>query len=494
MKTSFLPRDTVTALTSLSIKDCGRSLYFDRYARPDLSKEDRHKFFTDGFAAHTYTAKAGGWSASVAQMHAETIYAQLQSRLMVNMAGGVMENAGLCVDRFGLPYIRGSAAKGCTRRVALAALHEWCETGVRPGDEQDGQDNLFKATCAQFQSPPDMLAAIARVFGWSEQDWSDLKTEGRFKSDFAWACGSTPSPDRAKQTNATGWSTIRYEAVCRLADGLGLTIAKDDSTPWKRLPNFAGSASFLPAYPLDLGQTGKVEGLPLDLPVIGKLDLDVVTCHHPTYYRGDLDIAMDTEDPNPVVFPTVALGHVFAFAVAKLRSCTDDDLKLAQTWLATGLATFGLGAKTNAGYGWFDTSDELQNSIRSFQAQKAANEEAERQRIIEKEAEAKAERDRLIKKRDLEEKRASMTEAEKEDFDLDEMTPDPRLQWIEKFHARTDPQKLAIYRLLRTRNPDLWRALRDKAEKGKQKERQRFSPVVQAMFKMAKDRKEKMPK
>jgi CRISPR/Cas system CMR subunit Cmr6 (Cas7 group RAMP superfamily) len=52
---------------------------------------------------------------------------------MVNMAGGVMENAGLCLDRFGLPYIPGSAVKGCARRTALAALREWCETGQQPG-------------------------------------------------------------------------------------------------------------------------------------------------------------------------------------------------------------------------------------------------------------------------------------------------------------------------------------------------------------------------
>src|SRR5208282_3126445 len=94
--------------------------------------------------------------------------AQLQSRLMVNMAGGVMENAGLCLDRFGLPYIPGSAVKGCARRMAIQRLIEVELPSVKS----------------------DLLIQIALAFGWGEQDWSSEKTDGRFKSDFAYAAGS----------------------------------------------------------------------------------------------------------------------------------------------------------------------------------------------------------------------------------------------------------------------------------------------------------------
>lgn len=45
--------------------------------------------------------------------------ATLQARMMVNMAGTVIENAGLCLDRhFGMPYIPGSALKGIALRGA----------------------------------------------------------------------------------------------------------------------------------------------------------------------------------------------------------------------------------------------------------------------------------------------------------------------------------------------------------------------------------------
>ena len=55
-----------------------------------------------------------------------------------------------------------------------------------------------------------------------------------------------------------------------------------------RIKDFAGSVSFLPAYPVDLGNTEKslkLPGLPLeDVPQLGELELDVVTIHHKQYY------------------------------------------------------------------------------------------------------------------------------------------------------------------------------------------------------------------
>ncbi|HXK60583.1 MAG TPA: type III-B CRISPR module RAMP protein Cmr6 [Acidobacteriota bacterium] len=50
---------------------------------------------------------------------------KLQSRLIVNQAGGVIENAGLCLDpHFGIPYIPGSALKGIARAAALSLCKE----------------------------------------------------------------------------------------------------------------------------------------------------------------------------------------------------------------------------------------------------------------------------------------------------------------------------------------------------------------------------------
>ncbi len=370
---TLMPRDTAYAL-GLNAANCdSRSLLLDRFCDPAAKEDERKQVFTRAFAKSAHRSKVTAWggllrSLSDAQPASGILHAQLQSRLMVNMAGGVMENAGLCLDRFGLPYIPGSAVKGCARRAALAALREWCETGSKPTDP----GNLFTAACAPFATPAEMLAAIARVFGWCEQDWSDRPNQ----SDFLWACA---------HHHREIWTT----AAQALAAHFRWPIEElHRETPWKSLPNFAGSVSFLPAFPVDLGNTGNVKGLPIGVPALGKLELDVVTCHHGEYYRGNpaYETAPDTEEPVPVVFPAVAPGHVFTFALAKLRNCPDDDLQHARTWLACGLQTFGLGTKTNAGYGWFvDVSVILQESIEMVQQKQKEQAETESRRKAEEE-------------------------------------------------------------------------------------------------------------
>jgi CRISPR-associated protein Cmr6 len=302
--------------------------------------------------AHSHQAFVGSLAKG------KLIFAQLQSRLMVNMAGGVMENAGLCIDRFGLPYIPGSAAKACARRMALAALREWCEAGGRPEHKPSGDDNPCTRAVALFATPTEMLACIARVFGWVGLDW-----EG--DSDFAWA---------------EDGQSIRKNAAEDLAAVFGWNISEQHrAQPWNALPGFAGSVAFLSAYPVDSGKTGRVDDFPAELPALGKLELDVVTCHHGVYYSSEPvephgiphtdaswrrwknkhddwlahRTAPDTEEPVPVVFPAVAPGHVFAFALTPPRGADSTLIKHARDWLEIGLSTFGLGAKTNAGYGWF---------------------------------------------------------------------------------------------------------------------------------------------
>jgi len=381
----------------------------------------------------------------------EILHAQLQSRLMVNMAGGVMENAGLCLDRFGLPYIPGSAVKGCARRAALAALHEWCEAGGKPEHKPTGADNPLAPCCAAFTTPAEMLAAIARVFGWCEQDWSDRRNQ----SDFLWACG--PNHREVAQT-----------AAQTLAAHFGWEIAeKHPDTPWKSLPNFAGSVSFLPAYPVDLDQPSKldqprkVDGLPLEVPPLGKLELDVVTCHHRDYYAGKSPTATDTEEPVPVVFPAVAPGHVFAFAIARLRGADAQLIQHARTWLATGLSVFGLGAKTAAGYGWFDCCQRVQDTVASIiqritEKHRKEQEEAEGKRRAEeaKKAAEKAERDRL----------ANAPPHEKFRAEYSKLADEPFATQSKKYHEMTDDQRHGFVLALKERRETAKRWAKKKPE------------------------------
>lgn len=262
------------------------------------------------------------------------LFARQMSRLMVGMAGGVFENGGISLDRLsGLPVIPGSAVKGCARRLALAALQEWTSGQLKPGD----LSNSLAPVITGFESPAAMLVEIALVFGWSDAEWfarSDFETDNAWEKkrpDFAWACGDK-------------WEAIRTSAAAELIARVGITLPPERAkTPWKDLPHFAGTVSFLPAHPWNHDPG---------------IDLDVLTCHHTKYYsktEPGFECAPDTEEPVPVIFPAVAPGHTWAFPLHPTARAAATHLASARHWLSHGLETFGIGAKTNAGYGWFMT-------------------------------------------------------------------------------------------------------------------------------------------
>ena len=430
----LMPRDTCNALGD-DLKNCNsRALLLDRFCDPSAKEDARKAVFRRAFRRGADTLKITAWarwldSLAKAEPGTNILYAQLQSRLMVNMAGGVMENAGLCLDRFGLPYIPGSAVKGCARRAALAALREWSEAGGKPELKPAADDNPLTAACKPFATPAEMRAAIARVFGQCTQDLSDQS---------------------------------------------------DQSIS-------AGSIAFLPAYPADLGRTGNVTDLPLPVPELGKLELDVVTCHHRDYYAGTLDTATDTEEPNPVVFPAVAPGHVFTFALTTLRNCPDTSLQYALTWLATGLQTFGLGAKTNAGYGWFDCSQTTHTAVANLQVQKAerermaAKEKAEREKA-KAEAEAKA-----AEKAKREAALAGLSPEERADKEIEFLNDqqfDTKVRAFCKEPKKggpTEDLKKAIVRALRGPRRHYWQEFKTKAVKGD------LANVANAIRRLSKD-------
>lgn len=88
------------------------------------------------------------------------------------------------------------------------------------------------------------------------------------------------------------------------------------------------------------------------------LDVDIMNPHYPKYYRDTQDTVppSDDQDPNPVHFLAVAAPSVFHFAVApRLTDGTSrEKVEKAAMWLKEALRDYGIGAKTNAGYGRFD--------------------------------------------------------------------------------------------------------------------------------------------
>ncbi len=409
MNTPHAPTDTRAALQSLSVTECSRSLYFDRFARPETEKEERRDYFKDGLKTKSIPLKRDTWltflRAGLGQMLDDLLFGKLQARLMVNMAGGVMENAGLCLDRFGIPYIPGSAVKGCARRMAIQQLFE-SGAGFQPPQPED-----ITAKSKRWEQCAELLVRIARVFGWGDLDWSHKQKDGRFISDFAYACGQAD------------WDEIREPAVKALFTAFPNWKPDTGKPLWQSLPNFAGSVSFLPAYPVQAPNPD--------------LELDVVTCHHREYYAGNPQFAdaPDTEEPVPVVFPAVAPGHVFVFAVVPLHGCDAQLLKQARDWLKTGLETFGLGAKTNAGYGWFDCSEAVQNTgqeaVHRHLKKKQAEAEEQRKAQAEAETKARAEKERLT--------RLPAHERFKDEYS--KLADEPFATQAKKFTEMTDDQR-----------------------------------------------------
>lgn len=111
-------------------------------------------------------------------------------------------------------------------------------------------------------------------------------------------------------------------------------------------PVKAGNVAFFSAYP-----TGAAP-----------LVMDVVNVHHREYYLRMKDesktllhpVAFDDEQPIPNFFPAVEKGAEFRFAIAPTAHATEEDMKFAEKALVEAITLHGVGAKTAAGYGWFD--------------------------------------------------------------------------------------------------------------------------------------------
>ncbi len=312
---------TQQVLGGATLPNCdSRSLRLTRYARPDLKDDIRKEYLHRAVDSERHDEAPAAYLAWLATLPAAIrIHARLEARLLINMAGSVLENAGLNLDRYGTAYIPGSAVKACARRTALATLRQWCESGVKPSAAQ--QDALAPAATS-FTSPGDLLLAIVHVFGCTDLEWHDYDYKKNKGSDLAWACTDQ-------------WIVLSDAARATLNKVAGV---RGEATPCR-----SGTVAFLPAYPTKRPTAD--------------LELDVLTGHHPDYYGGMLPTAIDAENPIPVFFPAVAAKAVYAFPLLPVGPPNLDALVNARTWLATGLAVLGVGAKTAAGYGYFHSDD-----------------------------------------------------------------------------------------------------------------------------------------
>jgi CRISPR-associated protein Cmr6 len=407
-----------------------RTLALDRFLHfPDdvNDKEWRRRTCEAVRSGKVSALKLEHWRSFLERLIADRkqiFFGQLRARLIVNAGGGVLENAGMSLDRnSGLPFIPGSAIKGCARRCAIWELSE-----------------------AANRDKAQILEQIALIFGWVNQDWSDGKnSKSQLLSDFKIAC-----PDKEV------WEQTRQTVSEALSRRLHLRL--DSNRPgWEQLPPFTGAASFLPAFPWNMDPG---------------VDLDVITCHHQKYYNYEdgYDTAPDTEEPVPVLFPVVSAEKkpLFAFCVLSTRHGDEVLADQARSWLQKGTERFGVGGKTSAGYGWFDCSEEIQQlGYKMLDGDREV-----RQRREELQEQARKERETRAKADQLKKALEGMNEEQRADFEVAQLTEGQFQGRLDNFLQRERSEQEAMVRAM-TRGPDapdsrrrFWNLLKEKAGKG----------------------------
>ncbi|MCL2410416.1 MAG: type III-B CRISPR module RAMP protein Cmr6 [Treponema sp.] len=106
----------------------------------------------------------------------------------------------------------------------------------------------------------------------------------------------------------------------------------------------AGEIIFLDAYPK------KCE----------KLELEIMNPHYGDYYSGKTAAPTDNQKPNPIKFYAVPEKTEFIFRLASNRQNLKQLAicgKSLPDLLSKMLCEIGIGAKTSAGYGWFNSGD-----------------------------------------------------------------------------------------------------------------------------------------
>lgn len=101
--------------------------------------------------------------------------------------------------------------------------------------------------------------------------------------------------------------------------------------------------------PLQTGEIIFFDAIPCTIP---KFKLDIMNPHYPNYYQNKA-APTDWQNPKPILFLTVTHTE-FLFSVAARTEAGEPYLNAAIEWLKQGIAELGVGAKTAAGYGYFE--------------------------------------------------------------------------------------------------------------------------------------------
>lgn len=182
-----------------------------------------------------------------------------------------------------------------------------------------------------------------RNSGWNVEEIKKLKTQWRMVIGL----GSGSILETSMTLHRIyGFPIIPGSGLKGLTKAYANTVEGIDDSD-KQITDIFGSQSTLKP------SQGKViffDAIPLKLP---KLKLDIMNPHYQDYYSDDKGKTppADYLSPNPIFFLTVGEGAEFYFAVASKENGLATK---AKEWLENALKELGVGAKTSAGYGYFE--------------------------------------------------------------------------------------------------------------------------------------------
>ncbi len=235
-------------------------------------------------------------------------------------------------------------------------LKAWTETAGNWEITTASKEELFKVMRSVDQNP-----FLERVRNRTEAALDDFKQKKIFslKTNWRMVVGlGTPSPLETSMTlhPIYGFPYIPATAVKGVARAWAENHTKyQKEAKQKLLLEIFGSED---KYSNDskkqqMGGIIFFDALPKGFP---KLELDVMTPHYSEYYTKG-EIPGDWYSPVPIKFLTVGTESEFTFSLALSgrsdASHSDELLSHAETFLKEGLINLGIGAKTNAGYGYF---------------------------------------------------------------------------------------------------------------------------------------------
>lgn len=245
------------------------------------------------------------WQAMTAGASAFTM--RSQGRLLVGLGGkGVMEIGITLSHVTGLPYIPGSALKGLTRAYGLFSIAAELKISTTEVEPLAALDSLLAAPDRHDKELRKALDLVGELIKARAEDVAAKLDAHEGANTYRTAFGS--------QDN--GGVCVFHDAVIAALPRAGSLFKADVMTP-----------HFKDYY-------------------------DDVNSDRPRYGKAP----DDGQNPNPILFITVAEHTQFAFAVG-LRRTAPAGAESAHTqavkWLQAALFELGVGAKTAAGYGIF---------------------------------------------------------------------------------------------------------------------------------------------